>query len=168
MEFELNENEKNIVKDLNKKVLDYLSKNNLTFDKDRLFSFTLKVYSNIGSLENSEISNLAVKNFEDMTFLQNQYIAVKLAVDYLKFIKENYANKFRLKYREMETEGRRRQTLSDIERELSTDSIYIAIKYLILVYESNYLSRIVSNLELIKTYKDIISREITIRGLKNS
>lgn len=164
IEFELTENEKKIVMDLNKKVMDYLSKNNLSFDKNSVLNFKVKFYGNLSTLDNSELSDLILRNLEDLSFLQSQSVSVRLAIDYLKFLKENYANKFRLKYRDIEIhENKKKQSLADIERELYIDPFYISIKYLIFIYESNYFSRILANLELVRAYKDILIRELSLR-----
>ncbi|MEM4177996.1 MAG: hypothetical protein QXS29_10580 [Nitrososphaeria archaeon] len=161
---ELTETERNHVREINKKVIEYLNKNNATFEKDKLMNFTVKVYGSLGSLDNENLVGLVVKNLEDLTFLHNQSIAVKLALDYLKLLKENYANKFRYMHQhKSENKSEKRMTLSDIERELSVDPVYIAIKYLILLYESNYFSRVLSNLEIVRTYRDILNKELAIR-----
>ncbi|GIW22514.1 MAG: hypothetical protein KatS3mg068_1521 [Candidatus Sericytochromatia bacterium] len=158
---ELNELQKNAIKELQKKVFDFLDKNSLRFDKN-IVNTKIEINSNINTLDLSIISKLMSENLIEINKLTEQYSVLNIIVEYLKVLKDNFIVNFRKKIKS----EKEKITNAEIERMMETNEYYFAIKYLVFLYRDVYLSRINYLLEIAKSYKELLSREITIRSIK--
>jgi hypothetical protein len=158
---EITENQKKTIKELNEKVKDFINKNEIYFDK-KILKIQIEIPSNINELSLSYISKLMSENLTRIYQIQENLSSLLVIVNYIKIMKNNFISNFRKEMRKLN----KKISNAEIERLIEENDYYFGLKYLIFIYEDSYYLKLKSLYEVCIMYKELLSREITLREIE--
>jgi len=162
-DLELTNKQKEIVLEIDKKIKEFLEKKSKLVFKKEVLSKEVKIITDLYKLDNQNLSKIMMTNVSELNEVLEVISVLKTILKYLDIMENNYTISF--KRRAVENfQGKKTKTA--INELLEQDDYYIALNYVKFVYESIYLERAHYLSETLKIYRDSISREITLRGLK--
>lgn len=160
---EFNDEEKSSIKSVINLYENFLKNMNLEFKKDFL-KYKVQIVSNIADLDSKTISKLMTDIIRDLNFLQEQYSTCDIILNYLKNKFSTLKDKMKKDLQEELLKEKNKVTNSELERELDLNTLIIAFKYVIMVFQG-YISILEKKIDSLKMYREVLSREITIREL---